>query len=305
VRRRKPAPLPLRDGVDPTRVVLREVGGTVGEAMLAAPACEGLTLDDLRDQVDGGEVLDAGGERVDLAAPAQLGQPVYFYRDLPTETEIPFELPIIHLDNNLVVVDKPHYLATMPRGAHVVQTALVRLRRVLDNPAISPVHRLDRLTAGVLMFTVRPEARGPYQQLFAAREVTKEYRARAPLTDEPRFPVTVRNRILKDAGDLRARVEPGEVNAVSTIHLIGSSGDRGVYRLAPETGRTHQLRLHMAGLGIPIDGDPLYPEVRPEVAAAPDLGDFSNPLQLLAHSVEFDDPFTGERRRFVSTRDLL
>jgi tRNA pseudouridine32 synthase/23S rRNA pseudouridine746 synthase len=277
----------------------------VGEAMMVAPACEGLTLDDLRARADDGEVLDVGGDRVDLFAPAQIGRPIYFYRDLPAETEIPFELPIIHQDKNLVVVDKPHYLATMPRGAHVVQTALVRLRRMLDNPAISPVHRLDRLTAGVLMFTARSEVRGAYQQLFAAREVTKEYRARAPLTHEHGFPVTVRNRILKDAGDLRARLEPGEVNAISTIELIGSAGDRGVYRLMPETGRTHQLRLHMAGLGIPIDGDPLYPEVRPEVAAAPDHGDFSNPLQLLAYSVEFSDPFTGERRRFVSTRDLI
>ncbi|WP_232232813.1 MULTISPECIES: pseudouridine synthase [Actinomycetes] len=291
--------------MDPTRVVLRSADRTVGEAMLAAPACEGLTLDDLLIRAERGEVLGIGGEPVDLAAPAQIGRPVYFYRDLPVETEIPFDLPIIHQDNDLVVVDKPHYLATMPRGTHVAQTALVRLRRELDNPSISPVHRLDRLTAGVLMFTVRPQARAPYQQLFADRAVTKEYRARAPIHPGLQLPVTVRNRILKDAGDLRARVEPGEVNAVSTIDLLSASHDRGVYRLRPQTGRTHQLRLHMAGLGVPIDGDPLYPEVRPEVAAAPDHGDFSDPLRLLAYSVEFTDPFSGELRRFVSTRELL
>jgi tRNA pseudouridine32 synthase/23S rRNA pseudouridine746 synthase len=273
--------------------------------MLLAPACEGLTLDDLLKRVREGEVLDVTGEPVDLSGPAEVGRPIYFYRDLPTETAIPFDLRIIHQDNNLVVVDKPHFLATMPRGAHVVQTALVRLRRMLDNPAISPVHRLDRLTAGVLMFTVRSEARGPYQQLFAARAVTKEYRARAALNPDLQFPVIVRNRIQKDAGDLRARLEPGEVNAISTIDLLSASRDRGVYRLMPQTGRTHQLRLHMAGLGVPIDGDPLYPEVRPDVAAAPDRGDFTNPLALLAHSVEFTDPFSGELRRFVSTRDLL
>ncbi|WP_245937968.1 pseudouridine synthase [Williamsia limnetica] len=296
--------MPLRDGVDATRVVLRSGEGTVGDAMLAAPACAGLTSADLAARADSGQVLDVSGERVDLSAPATPGRPIYFYRDLPTETEIPFELDILHADDDLVVVDKPHFLATMPRGAHVVQTALVRLRRRLDNPALSPVHRLDRLTAGVLMFSARPQARAPYQQLFADRLVSKEYRARAPIGDGLEFPVTVRNRIMKDAGDLRARLEPGPENAISTIELLDTSADRGIYRLLPQTGRTHQLRLHMSGLGIPIDGDPLYPHVRPEVAAAPDHGDFSDPLQLLAYAVEFDDPLSGARRRFVSGRSL-
>lgn len=272
--------------------------------MLAAPACAGLTADDLVARAADGHVLDVAGERVELTEPSVSGRPIYFYRDLPVETEIPFDLAIIHRDDDLVVVDKPHFLATMPRGAHVVQTALVRLRRLLDNPALSPIHRLDRLTAGVLMFSARPEARGPYQQMFAQRLVSKEYRARAPIDDGLAFPVTVRNRIMKDAGDLRARLEPGTENAVSTIDLVGTHGDRGVYRLLPQTGRTHQLRLHMSGLGIPIDGDPLYPQVRPDLAAAPDRGDFSDPLQLLAYAVEFDDPLSGERRRFVSKRSL-
>lgn len=294
----------MRDGVDPTRVVLRRSDVSVVEAMLAAPACAGLSVADLSVRAEQGEVLDIAGDRVDLTAAAEAGRPIYFYRDLPDETQIPFEMPIIHLDDNLVVVDKPHFLATMPRGAHVVQTALVRLRRELDNPQISPVHRLDRLTAGVLMFSLRPQVRAPYQLLFADRRVDKEYRARAPLRGDLELPVTVRNRILKDSGDLRARVVPGEVNAISRIELTDTVGDHGVYRLLPQTGRTHQLRLHMSGLGIPIDGDPLYPDVRPDVAAAPDQGDFSSPLQLLAYAVEFDDPLTGRRRRFESVRTL-
>lgn len=304
MRNRRPAPLPLRDGVDPTRVVLRSDEGTVVDAMLAAPACAGLTADDLFARAADGHVLDVAGGRVELTDPSVSGRPIYFYRDLPDETEIPFDLAIIHQDDDLVVVDKPHFLATMPRGAHVVQTALVRLRRLLDNPALSPIHRLDRLTAGVLMFSARPTARGPYQELFAQRLVSKEYRARAPIDDALDLPVTVRNRIMKDAGDLRARLEPGIENAVSTIDLLSTHGDRGVYRLTPKTGRTHQLRLHMSGLGIPIDGDPLYPQVRPDLAAAPDRGDFSDPLQLLAYAVEFDDPLTGDHRRFVSNRSL-
>lgn len=275
------------------------------DAMLAAPACAGLTADDLFARAADGHVLDVTGDRVELTEQSVSGRPIYFYRDLPDETEIPFDLAIIHQDDDLVVVDKPHFLATMPRGAHVVQTALVRLRRQLDNPALSPIHRLDRLTAGVLMFSARPAARGPYQEMFAQRLVTKEYRALAPIDEALDLPVTVRNRIMKDAGDLRARLEPGIENAVSTIGLLSTYGDRGVYRLTPETGRTHQLRLHMSGLGIPIDGDPLYPQVRPDLAAAPDRGDFSDPLQLLAYAVEFDDPMTGDRRRFVSNRSLI
>ncbi|MFW0789555.1 pseudouridine synthase [Gordonia sp. CPCC 205333] len=309
-RRRRPSPLPPRDGVDATRVVLRsdpsgsEAAATVGASILAMPAGAGLSVDDLVARFDAGELLDIDGCRVDPGEASRPQRAVYFYRDLPDEVEIPFDLDILHSDENIVVIDKPHFLATMPRGRHVTQTALVRLRRMFGNDEIAPAHRLDRLTAGVLLFTTRPRVRAAYQELFAARAARKTYMARATVDPTVATPIRIENRILKDAGDLRARVVAGQVNAISDIELVDSSAGSGLYRLAPHTGRTHQLRVHMAGLGVPIEGDPLYPVVRPEIAELPDRGDFSQPLRLLAASLTFDDPLSGRRREFVSARDL-
>ncbi|MXP24324.1 pseudouridine synthase [Gordonia sp. HNM0687] len=297
--------MPARDGVDATRVVLRSgPERTVGECLLATPALAGCTLDDLAERAAAGELVDADGAPLDPGTPARLNSSVYLYRDLPDETPIPFDLPILYRDDAIVVVDKPHFLATMPRGRHVTQTALVRLRRELGSDHVSPAHRLDRLTAGVLLFTLRPEVRAAYQALFAERRADKEYRALAPVRADLADPVTVTNRIEKTAGDLRARVVDGEINASSAITLVEETDAGGVYRLQPHTGRTHQLRMHMAQLGVGIVGDPLYPDIRPELAELPDHGDFSQPLRLVAHSLAFDDPLTGKRREFVSGRSV-
>jgi len=191
------------------------------------------------------------------------------------------------------VVDKPPFLATMPRGRHVAQTALVRLRRELDLPELSPAHRLDRLTAGVLLFTTRREVRGAYQALFSRGLVRKTYLARAAVDPALVLPRVVRSRIVKRRGHLQAVCEPGAPNAETLVEHISD----GLYRLTPRTGRTHQLRLHIASLGIPIEGDPLYPNVI-DVPA----DDFGTPLRLLAQRMEFDDPVTGVRREFVSRR---
>jgi tRNA pseudouridine32 synthase/23S rRNA pseudouridine746 synthase len=195
-----------------------------------------------------------------------------------------------------VVADKPHFLATMPRGRHVVQTALVRLRRQLGLPELSPAHRLDRLTAGVLLFTTRRELRGAYQTLFARGAVHKTYVARAAVDPNVALPRVVRSRIVKRRGDLQAVEEPGEPNAETLVESISADG---LYRLTPRTGRTHQLRVHMASLELPIYGDPLYPKVI-DIA----VDDFSAPLELLAQRMEFEDPLTGSHRRFVSPRRL-
>nr|WP_249361996.1 pseudouridine synthase [Gordonia araii] len=271
-------------------------GSTVADALLASRVGAEIGIDGLAERAGHGELVDIDGQPVALDGPAGPNTAVFLYRDLPDEVPIPFDLEILHEDENLVVVDKPHFLATMPRGRHVVQTALVRLRRQLGNDAIAPVHRLDRLTAGVVMFTRRPRVRAAYQEMFADRAVRKTYwAASATLGDRWREEVRVANRIEKRAGDLRARVVDGPVNAISRITRV----DDG-FRLVPETGRTHQLRVHMAGLGAPIVGDPLYPDVDHDLAAAPDRGDFSTPLQLVAASLEFTDPVTGGSRRFRS-----
>jgi tRNA pseudouridine32 synthase/23S rRNA pseudouridine746 synthase len=250
--------------------------------------------DDAAAKVLAGEVVCADGSVVDEATELPAGAFIYWYRDLPDEVVVPFDVPVLYRDENIVVVDKPHFLATMPRGGHVVQTALVRLRRALGLWELSPAHRLDRLTAGVLVFTARREVRGAYQTMFASGGASKTYLARSSagtLTE----PVELRNRIVKRRGSLQAVIEPGEVNAVTFVEPLGD----GLFRLAPATGRTHQLRVHMNSLGLPIDGDPLYPTVR-DVPA----GDFSTPLQLLAHRLAFTDPVTGVEREFVSGREF-
>jgi tRNA pseudouridine32 synthase/23S rRNA pseudouridine746 synthase len=279
----RPAPLPVRDGLGPARVRLR--GGVV--------------LAELQSQfgakVLAGEVVCADGTVVTDSTVLPAGSHVYLYRELRDEVPVPFDIPVLYRDDAIVVVDKPHFLATMPRGRHVAQTALVRLRRELDLPELSPAHRLDRLTAGVLLFTTRRELRGRYQTLFARGEVRKTYLARAAGHTEVDLPTLARSRIIKRRGHFQAAEESGEPNAETLIERV--SGD--LYRLTPRTGRTHQLRVHMSGLGLPINGDPLYPNV---IDVAPD--DFTRPLQLLAHSIEFDDPLTGRTRRFVSRRAL-
>ena len=248
---------------------------------------------DARAKVIGGEVLDARGLVIDGATELPAGAHVFLYRDLPDEVPVPFDIPVLHRDGNILVIDKPHFLATMPRGSHVVQTALVRLRRELDLPELSPAHRLDRLTAGVLLFTCRREVRGAYQTMFARGEVAKTYLARSSSVPGLIAPQIISNRIVKRRGVLQASVEPGEPNAETFVEPLGE----GLYRLTPRTGRTHQLRVHMAGLGVPIDNDPLYP-----IVVDVDPRDFSRPLRLLAQRLEFDDPITGERRCFVSSR---
>jgi tRNA pseudouridine32 synthase / 23S rRNA pseudouridine746 synthase len=281
------APLPVRDGLGPARVRLR--GGAVlvelADRFGAAAAAKVLA----------GEVVCADGSVATAGTVLPPNSVVYLYRELRDEVEVPFEVPVLYRDDDIVVVDKPHFLATMPRGRHVAQTATVRLRRELNLPELSPAHRLDRLTAGVLVFTVRREVRGAYQTMFARGLVSKTYLSRAGVDPHLRFPRVVWSRIVKRRGRLQAVERPDRPNAETLVEHLGD----GLYRLTPRTGRTHQLRVHMASLGLPILGDPLYPDTV-EVAA----DDFSRPLQLLAWRLQFDDPLSGRRHDFVSQRTL-
>ncbi|GGX27168.1 pseudouridylate synthase [Streptomyces malachitofuscus] len=248
-----------------------------------------------------GLIIGADGKPVPADTPYAPGMFLWFHRELPAEEPVPFPLEVVHRDEHIVVVDKPHFLATTPRGSHVAQTALARLRRELGIPQLGAAHRLDRLTGGLVLFTVRPEERGAYQTLFRDRLVHKEYEAVAPHDPALDLPRTVRSRILKERGSLTAREVEGEPNAVTRVEIAEARADGlGRYRLVPGTGQTHQLRVHMNALGVPILGDPLYPEVTAPVPA----GDFRRPLQLLARTLEFTDPVTGVEHRFTSGRTL-
>lgn len=276
----------MRDGLGPARVRLRG-GGVLAE--LTARFGE-----QAHAKVLAGEVVGADGAVIDETTVLPAGASVYLYRELADEVPVPFDVPVLYRDDDIVVIDKPHFLATMPRGRHVAQTALVRLRRELDLPELSPAHRLDRLTAGVLLLTARREVRGAFQTLFARGSVRKTYLARAAVDPALAFPRVLHSRIVKHRGRLQAVCEPGAPNAETLVELLSADG---LYRLTPRTGRTHQLRVHMSSLGIPIEGDPLYPNVI-DVRA----DDFSTPLRLLAQRIEFTDPRTGAPREFVSRR---
>ncbi|WP_369168082.1 RluA family pseudouridine synthase [Streptomyces sp. R28] len=294
-----PSPLPQRKGVDPVRIRLPAgtAWATVRDHLVARLAAGTGVIDEM---LDAGRIVDATGRPVSRDTAYVPGMFVWFHRELPDEERVPFLVDVVYRDEHVVVADKPHFLATTPRGSHVAETALARLRRELGVPTLSAAHRLDRLTAGLVLFTVRPEERGAYQTLFHDKRVAKEYEAVAPYAPALELPRTVRSRIVKERGVVAAREVEGEPNAVSRVELLEHREGRARYRLTPSTGQTHQLRVHMSALGVPILGDPLYPVVTGPVAA----GDFRRPLQLLARILEFTDPITGREHRFVSPRVL-
>lgn len=225
---------------------------------------------------------------------------VWFHRELQDEAPVPGAVHVVHRDERLVVIDKPAFLATIPRGKHVQQSVVVRMRAALDLPELSPLHRLDRVTSGLLILATERKWRGAYQTMFQHGVIDKTYQALAPLRDDLVLPVVVKNHLIKRRGHHQAEIVPGApVNAESHIALEREHDGEGVYRLTPRTGRTHQLRMHMLGLGVPISGDPLYPIDR-DVA----IEDFTTPLQLLARELAFIDPIDGTRRNFESVRRL-
>lgn len=225
---------------------------------------------------------------------------VWFHRELRDEPAVPFTEEVLHRDERIVIADKPHFLATIPRGRHVVQSLVVRLRSRLGLPELGPAHRLDRLTAGIVLLTTEPRWRGPYQSLFERRQVRKTYRALAPFDPALALPRRLGGHLVKRRGNLQAELVPDAPDNASTwLELLERRGAWADYRLTPETGRTHQLRVQLNALGLPILGDPLYPEVL-DVS----IDDFSTPLRLVAESLEFTDPIDGRERRFRTRRGL-
>ncbi|WDF33706.1 RluA family pseudouridine synthase [Arthrobacter agilis] len=296
------SPLPVRSGVNATRLRLPEDGPWDTALDYILDRFDHVDPDGIGERFDRGEVVALGGEVLTRDTPLGEHTFVWYYRELPVEERLPVELSILHQDERLLVVDKPHFLPTTPGGMYVAESALVRLRVDLDLPDLIPMHRLDRMTAGILMFAVDPGTRGAYQLLFENRRISKEYRAVAPVRPElglDSAPMDVRSRIVKSRTYLLAQEVEGPDNTHTTVSLLDQRDDRGLYRLQPHTGKTHQLRLHMASLGLGILNDPFYPVLHPQ---APD--DYTRPLQLLAHSIGFTDPVDGTERRYESALTL-
>ena len=245
------------------------------------------------------QVVDEFGDLVTpgRAYPGHLR--VYYYRDVPGETVIPFEETMLFQDEHLVVADKPHFLPVTPSGNYLQETLLVRLKNRLNIDTLVPIHRIDRETAGLVMFSVQPGERDAYGSLFRRHEVEKHYQAIAPWRPDISFPLTRKSRIVQDEPFFRQRETEGAPNSETHIDVIEKIGDLARYALSPVTGKKHQLRVHMNALGLPILNDRMYPPV----AHTPD-DDYATPLQLLAKSIAFVDPVTGQARRFNSQRAL-
>lgn len=246
-----------------------------------------------------GEVMDETGRRVEPQTVYRAGACIFYYRELENEKAIPYREQVLYQDEHILVADKPHFLPVIPSGRFLHQTLLVRLRKQLKLETLAPIHRLDRETAGVVLFSVNPGTRNHYTSLFRNRQVTKVYEALAPTLDAARFPTIRRSRIVRGEPFFRMKEVPGEANSETEISLIRNLGDNTLYQLLPVTGRKHQLRLHLAGLGIPIINDKLYPAM-----IRSDTDDFSSPLKLLAKSLSFHDPLTGQQHFFESGMKL-
>ncbi|MEE2059566.1 pseudouridine synthase [Rhodococcus artemisiae] len=310
-----PPPLPVKNGVGPTRLRVPTAGPWSTIAEYVAARFDHMDAGTLYQRFDDGEIVAADGSPIGRSAALGTHRFIWYYRDLPVEEPVPFHEEILHIDDDLVVIDKPHFLPTTPGGRYLRESALVRLRVRLDNPDLTPIHRLDRATAGLVMFSTRPATRGAYQSLFEKRRVVKVYEAvsarpavwnpDAPILAGHALPVIYRNHIDARKGELRVIVDDArEPNSETVVGVLSSgvnSSGRAVLHtiLRPRTGRMHQLRVHLATLGIGILGDRWYPDLLPE---APD--DHALPLQLLARELEFTDPLSGMLRKFATRRTL-
>lgn len=258
-----------------------------------------ISRDQWQDRFARGRVQDAQGRALLPGQRWQVGLEIRYFREVEDEPVIPFAERIVHHDAHLLVADKPHFLPVVPAGGHVQQTLLARLVAATGNTDLVPLHRLDRLTAGLVLFSTRPESRDAYQRLFRERRIAKVYEALAPALPGWCFPLQRRSRLQKGEPFHCMREEQGEPNSETFIDVLDRMGPAWRYRLQPVTGRKHQLRVHMAALGAPILGDDLYPTYAPQPP-----GDYRRPLQLLACSLSFSDPIGGEPRRFTSSFTL-
>lgn len=240
-----------------------------------------------------GRVLGTDGHAIAPDASPRVGLELHYYREVADEPRIPFDETVLHHDEHLLVADKPHFLPVTPSGAYVHETLLARLVRRTGNPDLVPLHRIDRETAGLVLFSTNPATRAAYQALFRERRIEKCYEAIAPALPGLAFPLVRRSRIVRGEPFFRMREIDGEPNSETYVDVIERGDHWWRYALQPITGRKHQLRVHLAALGAPIRNDPLYPEVRHR-----EVGDFEAPLRLVATTLAFVDPMGGQPRRF-------
>jgi tRNA pseudouridine32 synthase/23S rRNA pseudouridine746 synthase len=298
---REPAPsypLPLRAGISPSCVWLPDATHAQLLDFLTARFSE-IPRAIWEERLQQGLVLNQQGMPFDLNSPYVANQHIYYYRHIENEPQIPFAEHVLYQDEHLLVADKPHFLPVIPSGKYVQETLLTRLKNRLELDNLAPIHRIDRETAGIVLFSINPETRDAYQALFRSHSIQKTYEAIAPYRADLTLPVTYQSRMVKGEPFFRMKEVEGVYNAKTNIERLEVCEGFAKYRLSPITGKQHQLRVHLAALGIPILFDPFYPVL------ADWKTDYTKPLQLLAKNIAFVDPVTQRSHHFTSEQQLL
>lgn len=287
----------MRDGVSPSCVALPP-GPWATLLDFLSERLPNVTRSTWADRMAQGLVLREDGHAVCGDQPYQHGQRLYYYRHRPTEAALPLTASTVFEDDHLLVADKPHFMPVTPTGRYVQQSLLVQLKLQTSCETLTPLHRIDRETAGLVLFSKRPQDRNAYQALFRDKNIHKVYQAVAAYRPELQMPLVHTSRMAEDTDQFfKMREVPGEPNSETRIQLLRCEGSRALYQLEPVTGKRHQLRVHMNALGMPIEGDQFYPRV---LRGPDEVEDFAHPLQLLAQTVRFTDPVTGALRVFES-----
>lgn len=290
--------LPTRHGISPSCVWLpRALHSTLLDFLTTRfheiPRTTWIT------RLEQGLVLNQHGVAFHLDSPYITDQHIYYYRNVENEERIPFEETVLYQDEHLLVTDKPHFLPVIPSGKYVQETLLARLKNKLGLDELAPIHRIDRETAGLVLFSINPATRDAYQTLFRERTIHKTYEAIAMVNANLAMPMTYQSRMVKGEPFFRMKEIEGAANSETRLEVLETYGNIAKYQLSPITGKQHQLRVHLAALGIPIVYDPFYPELLNWKE------DYDKPLQLLAKQVRFIDPITGKNHLFTSERELL
>lgn len=301
-------PLPILDGIKPSYLVLPHEKSFYDKPLLHFLCIQFPFVSETawRARLNSGMVVNQQGEPLNEHTPFQAGATIFYYREISRDDEprIPFDEHILHIDNHLIIVDKPHFLPVIPSGRFLRETLLTRLRlrpelQHLNVANITPIHRLDKDTAGVMILSHNPQSRAAYQTLFQNKMIQKTYHAIAPTRTDLIYPLEVKSRLVRGDEFFLTKQIDGEPNSHTLLNLIENRGEYSLYELKPITGKKHQLRVHMMKLNMPILNDALYPIVQ-----AAGTENYANPLKLLAKRIEFTDPISGEYRVLDSLQNL-
>ena len=291
---------PMINGVSASKVFLPKIKPTpISVFEYLCQEFQHISSIEWQQRFDDGLIYDAIGNKLTQSSAYLEDTHVFYYRFLAHEIHVPFEHQILYENEHLLVVDKPHFLTMSPTGQYVQETLLVRLKKQTNNEFLTPIHRLDRETAGVVLFSKKVESRGAYQQMFAERNVEKIYHAIAPYKKELNFPLNIQLRMEKGEPFYTMKVVDGVANSETNIYLLEHNNEWAKYELKPKTGKQHQLRVHLNSLDIAIKNDPFYPKLQHKKDT-----DFSQPLQLLAKEISFTDPILFTQLCFKSSFEL-